>query len=123
MKRELTCIGCPLGCQIEVEMEHDKILSIGGYSCSNGKRYAESEVIEPKRILTTSIRVADSSMCSVKTREPIPKDKLMAAMATLKDVTLTPPIRIGDVVYKNILNTGVDVVATRNILAKEKPSD
>ena len=123
MKRELTCIGCPLGCQIEVEMDHDKILSISGYSCPNGKRYAESEVIEPKRILTTSIRVADSSMCSVKTRAPIPKDKLMAAMAILKDVTLTPPIRIGDVVYKNILNTGVDVVATRNILAKEKPSD
>lgn len=117
IKRELTCIGCPLGCLIQVEIEADKILSISGYSCLNGKRYAESEVIEPKRILTTSLRVDDSSMCSVKTIEAIPKDKLMDAMAVLKNITLERPVRIGDVVYKNILDTGVDVVATRNIKA------
>lgn len=117
IRRELTCIGCPLGCLITVDMNSDSITSINGYSCLNGKRYAECEVIEPKRILTTSLRVDDSTMCSVKTKEAIPKAKLMDAMAVLKNVTLTTPIRIGDVVYRNILNTGVDVVATRNIKA------
>ncbi len=115
--RELTCIGCPLGCQIRVESDGDAITAISGYTCLNGRRYAESEVISPKRILTTSIRVGSSSLCSVKTRKAIPKDKLFEAMSILKSITLAPPIKIGDVVYRNILDTGVDVVATRNIKA------
>lgn len=116
-KRELTCIGCPLGCIITLEMDGDKILSIAGNSCLNGKKYAENEVTAPKRVLTTSVRVNSKSdyMCSVKTNGAIAKDKVIEACNILKGVTLSPPIKIGDVVYKNIVDSGIDVVATRNI--------
>ena len=71
MEKKLTCVECPKGCEITVELDGDKIISVGGYSCLRGKKYAESEVICPRRVLTTTVKCADGGVVSVKTSNPV----------------------------------------------------
>ncbi|MDK2806301.1 MAG: hypothetical protein PWR08_1720 [Thermoanaerobacterium sp.] len=119
-KRELTCIVCPNGCQLVVEVEGKEIVSITGYECKRGLKYAEDEILAPKRTLTTTVKAEGGHLplVSVRTKEPIPKELIGKAVMELSKITLKPPIKVGDVVVKNILNTGVDVIATRNLYSK-----
>lgn len=115
-KRELTCIGCPMGCPLTVEMKGKEILHVTGYTCKRGKVYAEKEVTNPTRIVTSTVRVLGGSvnMVSVKTKEDIPKDKIFDCIRALKGITLQAPVHVGDVILKNVAGTGVDIVATRS---------
>lgn len=116
-KRELTCIGCPMGCSITVEMEGQDILSVTGNSCRIGDRYARTEVINPVRTLTTTAVVegGDLPRVSVRTADNVPKSKLEECMKEINALRLQAPLFIGDVVLKNVAGTGVDVKATKNI--------
>ena len=118
--RNLTCIGCPLGCQIEVMMdEQDNILLITGNTCQNGEKYARKEVTAPTRIVTSSVQVYGSKkgerMVPLKTASDIPKDKIMDVIRSLRGMSVPCPVRIGDVLMHNIADTGVDVIATKNV--------
>ena len=116
---ELTCIGCPLGCLMTVEKNGDEI-KVKGNTCLNGERYAKEEVTAPKRILTQSVRVRDGvdKMCSVKTSAPIPKDMIIKASETIREKTVDAPIEIGKIIISNICDTGVDIIATREVRKK-----
>lgn len=116
-KRELTCIGCPMGCSITVQMEGQEILSVTGNSCKIGDRYARTEVINPVRTLTTTAVVegGDLPRVSVRTAENVPRNKLPECMKEINALRLQAPVSIGDVVLKNVAGTGVDVKATKNI--------
>ena len=118
MKRELTCIVCPRGCALSVELVQQedgvKVLSVLGNGCRRGISYAESECTAPVRTLTTTVRTSGGGVVAVKTASPIPKGKMMEAMAALARVSAVEPVKIGDVIVKDILGTGVDVVATAN---------
>ncbi len=116
-KRELTCIGCPMGCSITVEMEGKDILSVAGNSCRIGDRYARTEVINPVRTLTTTAVVegGDLPRVSVRTAANVPKGKLAECMKAINALRLKAPVAIGDIVLHDIAGTGVDVVATKNI--------
>ncbi|ADD03041.1 protein of unknown function DUF1667 [Thermoanaerobacter italicus Ab9] len=118
--KEITCIVCPLGCRIQVEREGGEIKSIKGYSCSRGLEYAKNEVVMPKRTITTSVRAVGGHLplLSVRTKEPVPKEKIQEIMLELAKVEVKAPVKIGDVVVKNILGTGVDIIATRNLYVK-----
>ena len=74
-KRELTCIGCPLGCQITVTMENGEVKDVAGYTCARGEKYAREEVTNPTRTVTSIVRVEGGNLAavSVKTKEVIPK--------------------------------------------------
>lgn len=114
--RELTCIRCPLGCQISVTLEAGEVGSVTGNSCPRGEAYARQEVTHPVRTVTTTVPVLGSAterMLSVKTAGDIPKDKVRACMAELARVTARAPVEIGDVVLADVCGTGVDVVATK----------
>lgn len=115
--RELTCINCPLGCSIRVEMEGNEIVSVSGNNCNRGDTYARNEVISPVRVVTSSVRVEEGerAVVSVKTKSPIPKDSIFACVNAMKDVVVKAPVNIGDVVIGNIADTGVDLVATANV--------
>lgn len=115
--KNLTCINCPMGCALSVEMNGDEILSVSGNTCNRGDAYARKEMTNPTRIVTSTVRVSGgkSDMVSVKTREDIPKGKIFECVQALKDVCVQAPVRIGDVVAANIADTGIDVVATRNV--------
>jgi CxxC motif-containing protein len=123
MKREMICIGCPMGCYITVESVGTKKSAIGGNRCKVGLQYAEKELSNPERTLTTTVKVKSGNLplVSVKTNKPFPKNKLFEAMALLSQVAVQAPIKIGEPIIQNILDTGVDVVATKNI--QKKPID
>ena len=115
-KRELTCIGCPMGCQITVELEGTEILSVKGNTCAIGDKYARNEVIHPERTVTSTVVVdgGDKPRCSVKTAGNIPKDKIFQCMDEINKVRAQAPLKIGDVVIKDVCGTGVDVIVTKN---------
>ena len=117
-RRELICIGCPMGCPLTVELEIGEIQTITGYTCRKGEIYARKEVTNPTRIVTSTVRVEGgrADMVSVKTREDIPKDKIFQCVKALKGVTVKAPIHIGDVVVADVAGTGVDIVATKEVL-------
>lgn len=118
--RELTCIGCPLGCSITVTMNGTDVVSVTGNTCPRGDAYARKEVTNPTRIVTSTVRVEGgiSPMVNVKTASDIPKAKIFECASDLKNVVVTAPVKIGDVVLSNVAGTGVDVVAAKNIAAK-----
>ena len=115
--RELTCIGCPMGCPLIVTMEAGEVISVTGNTCKRGDVYARKEVTNPTRIVTSTVRVAGGSidMVSVKTKEDIPKGKIFDCVKALKTVEVAAPVHIGDVIMKDVAGTGVDVVATKNV--------
>ena len=116
-KRELICIGCPMGCPIVVEMEDGKVLSVTGNTCPRGESYARKEVTNPTRIVTTTVRVDGGKvpMINVKTEQDIPKDKIFECIAALRGVTIKAPIYIGDIILENVAGTGVNIVAAGNV--------
>lgn len=118
--RQLICIGCPLGCALTVEMDDSIVTSVSGYSCKIGLDYAHRECTHPTRIITTTLPICDGTheRIPVKTKEPIPKEKIAQLMASLKDVTLTAPIAMGDHVLENVVDTGIPLVATQTVLIK-----
>ena len=115
-KRELICIGCPMGCPVTVQMNGTQVISVSGNTCPRGDAYARKEVTNPTRIVTSTVKVEGGSvgMVSVKTKEDIPKDKIFDCVRALKNITVKAPIRIGDVILADAAGTGVDVVATKN---------
>lgn len=116
-RKELICIGCPMGCPIVVEMEEGKVLSVTGNTCPRGESYARKEVTNPTRIVTTTVRVDGGKvpMINVKTEQDIPKDKIFECIAALRGVTMKAPVHIGDIILENVADTGVNIVAAGNV--------
>ncbi len=116
-KRELTCIGCPLGCALTVSMNGNEVLSVEGNTCKRGDDYARKEVTNPTRIVTSTVSVTGGSSVTVpvKTKADIPKGKIFDCVRALKGVTVSAPVHIGDVIVANIAETGVDMVATADV--------
>lgn len=119
-KRSLTCIGCPLGCAVTVELNDREILNVTGNTCKRGDDYARKEVTRPMRTVTSTVRITDGVLpvVSVKTKADIPKEKIMDIMQSLKDLSVPAPVHIGDVILKNAADTGVNIVATKDVEIK-----
>ncbi len=114
-KKELICIGCPMGCPITVTLDNGAIVEVTGNTCPRGKSYAEKEVTNPTRIVTSTVRVegGERPLVSVKTKEDVPKDKIFACMEEINAAVAKAPIKIGDVILENVAGTGIPVVATK----------
>lgn len=112
---ELICIGCPKGCHLKVDEENG--YAVTGNSCPIGAEYGANELKNPTRVLTSTVRIIGGlhDCLPVRTNKPIPKPLLLQAMAELKNVEVKSPVRMGDVIVSNILDTGADVIATRNM--------
>ncbi|MBQ7336451.1 MAG: DUF1667 domain-containing protein [Clostridia bacterium] len=115
MIKELTCIVCPKGCALRVELENQQVLSVTGNACPRGKQYAIDECTHPTRTLTTTARTADGGVVSVKTDRAIPKELMFDCMAQINRTVVSLPVRVGDVILENILGTGANVIATMNL--------
>ena len=112
MEKKLTCIICPLGCELTVEIENGKIFDVNGNTCKRGEMYAKTECVNPQRTVTTTVRCEDGGLVSVKTEHPIPKDCVMACMEIINTVVVPLPISIGDVVFDDVF--GTKIIATQN---------
>lgn len=120
MVRELTCIGCPLGCPLKVTIEGDVVTCVTGNTCPRGEKYARKECTSPERTLTSSVRVIGGNLevVPVKTKGEIPKELIFLCMKALKDIKVQAPVKEGDIIIENFHNTGISVVATRDVEKK-----
>ena len=113
-KRDLTCIGCPLGCQITVTMENGEVTDVKGNTCPRGDKYAREEVTNPTRVVTSIVKVEGGNLAAVSVKT---KEKIFDILDEIKPVVVKAPVKIGDVIVPNVAGTGVDVIATKNIQA------
>lgn len=116
-KKDFICIKCPLGCNITVETDNGEIKNIIGNTCPKGADYVTKELTDPRRIVTSLVRVQGGVLpvVSVKTAADIPKDRIRDCIKALKMIELPAPVRMGDVVIENVCGTGVDIVTTANM--------
>jgi CxxC motif-containing protein len=114
------CIGCPLGCRLEVDEAADgEIVEVRGFSCRKGKEFAVQEHTDPRRLVTTTVAVTGARWprLPVKTTTTVPRDRVLDVCAALRRVRVRAPVRNGDVIVADVLGTGADVVATRDLPA------
>ncbi|MGB2800310.1 MAG: DUF1667 domain-containing protein [Dehalococcoidia bacterium] len=116
-KKQFTCVICPIGCEIDVELQDSNVVSIEGSKCAKGKEFVSQELKEPMRILTTTIRVkgAKWAMLPVRTDKPIPKRLLFSVIEELAGIELQAPVQMSDVIIRDIAGTEANIVATRNM--------
>lgn len=112
MKKELTCIVCPIGCTLSVETDGKMVKSVTGNTCPKGKQYAETECTDPKRTVTSTMRTSDGGLVSVKTALPVPKEKIADCMKLINSFVAKVPVSIGDVLIEDAF--GARIVATQN---------
>ncbi len=115
MKREMTCIICPMGCRLTAEIQGESI-RVTGNTCRRGEAYAVQEVTCPMRTVTSLVAVegGELPLCPVKTAAQVPKARIGDVLAALKKVRVQAPVRVGDVLIPDVAGTGVDIVATAN---------
>lgn len=117
MNRKLTCIVCPGGCEIDVEFDGTGIQNITGAVCDRGRNYAASEITNPMRSVSSSVRLTGGMLplASVRLTSPVPKNRMTDVMAEIRQITVDAPVSIGQVVVKNILGLESDLIITKNI--------
>ncbi len=118
MTKEMICISCPMGCMLTVDATDISDIKVSGNTCPRGVVYAVNEMTQPKRMVTGSVRVTGGSiaMVSVKTNTAIDKHLIFDSLAHLNSVVLTAPVHIGDVVLANVCGSGVDYIATKEVI-------
>ena len=115
MTRKLTCIVCPKGCPIQAEIENGEVISVMGHTCPRGKQYANDECTHPMRTVTSTARTSDGGVIPVKTNGNIPKEKIFEVMDEINKISVESPVKCGDILLENVLDTGVNIVACRDM--------
>jgi CxxC motif-containing protein len=115
--KKIICISCPRGCLLNLKIKGRKILKISGNFCKKGRDYAEKEISSPSRILTTTVKVKNGiyPVLPVRSNRAIPFSKIFQAMKILNKIVVCAPVKRGEVIVENILNTGVDIISSRDL--------
>lgn len=116
MKREVTCIVCPKGCKMLVSNINAEYI-VEGNTCIRGSKYGVDEVTNPKRVITSTVKLEGSylNMLPVKTNGSVPKEKMFEIMEVLANIEITAPVSVGDIIVKDVSNTGVDIVSCKTM--------
>lgn len=115
--KKFTCIACPVGCTLTVEQKEDELI-VTGNQCKRGKVFGENEYLHPMRMLTTTVKSVNGNITRIPviSNGEVPKDQLQKLVQELYKIEVKCPIKRGDIIMKNIKNTGVDIIATRTVL-------
>lgn len=121
MKKTITCTVCPNGCEVVAEYTSREDLVLSGYRCRRGIEYCTNECFDPKRTFTSSVAIsgAPRRRMPVRTTAPIPKAKLLACAEAVRGIALEAPVACGETVARDVLGTGVDLVACMTLEKKE----
>ena len=115
MKKQLLCIGCPIGCQMEVEIENGECVAVHGHSCPRGESYARQECLHPARMVTTSVLIPGRILpLSVRTDVPIAKELIKDCLRAIASIKPQLPVKAGDILLPKVLGSEVNIIATRN---------
>ncbi len=115
MIKNIICVSCPMGCPITVELsDENEVKNVTGNTCPRGKAYAITECTAPVRMITSTVKVngGRTAMVPVKTSAPVPKGMMFDIMKEINSVTVESPVKIGQIIIKNVLDTGADIIAT-----------
>lgn len=115
-QRQLTCIGCPMGCQLTATLEGGVVTAVTGNTCKRGESYARKECVAPVRTVTGTVRCTGgaAAVVSVRTAGEVPKEKVFQVAHALNTALARLPIAAGDVIIPDVCGTGVCVVATKS---------
>lgn len=123
MTKNLTCIECPQSCSLRAEIENRRVVRVEGGKCPKGKDYAVSEIENPGRILTSTVLGEGLAlkMIPVRTDRPIPKDRVLEAAVEIRKIKLKRPVKIGEIIFADLLGLGVNLIASRSIGVRPQP--
>lgn len=118
MSKNLICIECPKSCNLIADMENCRVIKVSGNQCAVGEKYAIAEIENPMRVLTSTVLGEGLSlkMIPVRTDRPMPKAKLLEAMAEIKKIRIDKPVKAGDIIINDFLGLGVNLIAARECL-------
>ncbi len=116
-KHDFVCINCPLSCSLELYEEDGNVIEVKGSDCKIGEKYAAEEFTDPRRVLTTTVKAKSGivTLLPVRSTAAIPKRLVRDAVKALADVVVEAPVERGQVIVSDILDTGIDVVASRHM--------
>ncbi len=120
-RHKLLCIVCPESCEMEVVEKQGTFVFPKGI-CQRGQDYARQEIVDPRRILTSTVSLTGGKveMLPVRTTQPIPKEKLLEAMDQIAGITAHAPVRIRDVVISDVAGSGAALIASRSVDKRAK---
>ena len=112
--KNIICTLCPKGCHLSVDLDN---MTVSGNGCPRGVNYGISELTAPMRTLTSTVKIdgAICRRCPVRSSADVPREKVTDIMKLLDTVELNAPVKLGDVIFENVLNTGADIIITRNL--------
>ncbi|MBR6737900.1 MAG: DUF1667 domain-containing protein [Clostridia bacterium] len=113
MKKELTCVECPMGCRITVLLEDNKVIGVEGNTCARGKMYAENEVFDPKRVVTSTVKLSCGGVLPVKTDRPVSKKDMFSVMKVINGACCKAPVKTGDVIIENVF--GANIISAKTV--------
>lgn len=114
--RQMICIICPEGCKLNVSFQEDG-LEVSGHLCKRGINFAKDEVLHPTRILTTTVSIEAEDLLRLPVRSNIgaPKDMIIPMISAVRKKKIKAPVQMGDVIFSNILGTGIDIIASASV--------
>ncbi len=114
---EIICVACPKGCTLQVKHEGKDVLEVIGAGCRRGKEYAICELQDPRRMVASTVKVKDGlhPLVPVYTRKAFPKPLIPQLAKKLREVEVPAPVEINQVVLENALDTGIDIIASRDM--------
>ena len=117
MEKQIICTVCPRGCFMTIKGENGVVESVENYSCPRGLEYAKTEFVAPVRILTTLVKIdgKENELLPVRSNKPVLMEKIPQVMQVIKGAVVTLPVKRYDVIIKNVCDTGVDIVATKDV--------
>jgi len=115
--RKIICTSCPMGCELTVTFDEEKVIEVKGNACPLGTDYAKQEIFDPKRMVASTVRVRNGyhPLVPVYTEKPVPKPIIMDVLAEIRKVEVEAPVSINDVIVENVLDTGINIIASRNL--------
>lgn len=118
---DLICVTCPRGCALKVLHEGSKILNVTGATCKRGWDYALSELTDPRRMVASSVKVKNGihPLVPVYTSQAFPKPLIRELADHLRKLEIEAPVKINQIVVENILNTGIDILASRDLPVRQ----
>jgi CxxC motif-containing protein len=115
--QKLICVNCPMGCTLDVTIDGKTVVEVSGNTCKLGTEYAQAEISDPRRMVASTVKVRGGShpLVPVYTAAPIPKPQIFDLLAQLREVELSAPVEVGQIVLRDVLGTGVNVLASRDL--------
>jgi CxxC motif-containing protein len=116
--KKYICIGCPVGCPLQLEHENNRIMEVSGYECNRGAKYARQEFTDPRRSISTTVMISGAlrPRLPVKVSGAIHKDQILEAARKIHELQIEAPVEMGQVLIKDFSGEkGIDVIACRSM--------